>query len=682
MKILRVSHIVSGIVTCLVLSTTNTAFAQRVNIDSVVQLVANAKDDDQKLAYTVNLYSTSINNDPEYTIEIGLKLLKQAQQDGNVLEKSTAYSFLGHGYRLAGNHVKGLQYHHEAIRLAEENGNPSLLCIANNQLAHIYKDRSEFEKAIRIYKLSAEDGAKGRIEKVKYWPLVNLGAVYLLKNQPDSAVIFTKPVYEKFKDSGDQNIKSLSFITLGGAYSKLNQPDLSTYYFQKALSEHSTQNSKRYLNMVYVGLAEHYQLLNKPDSVEFYARNAIDAVTNTPFFYLSSAPANMLSSLYDPANCDSTLKYARMYKSANDSLYNTRANQQIQMMTFDEDIRQYQLNEEKEKFVSRVKQYVTLAGLITAIIVAMILFRNNKLRKKANNHLSATLRDLKSTQAQLIQSEKMASLGELTAGIAHEIQNPLNFVNNFSEISSELIEEAEEAIGRGFSAGQPGQEAGKKSPLVAELLQDIKQNLVKINHHGKRADAIVKGMLQHSQSRSGTKEPTDINALVDEYLRLAYISYQSKYPDFEAKMETSFDASAGEINIIPQDIGKALLNLYSNAFYACNHRDVNPGDAMHDASRINTSVTTINTTMIENIISVSTKRMADKIEITVTDNGGGIDPKIIDKIFQPFFTTKPTGQGTGLGLSLAYDIIKAYGGKIEVESKQGEGTVFTLVLPV
>jgi two-component system NtrC family sensor kinase len=651
MKNLQALHKIYVVVACLIPLNVNIVFSQTVDIDSTITLIATAKDDNQKLAFTISLYNSLINNDPEYTIEIGLKILKQAQQDGNVLEKSTAFSFLGHGYRLAGNHVKALQYHYEAIRLAEENGNPSLLCITNNQLGHIYKDRGEFEKAIRIYKLSADYGAKGRIEKAKFWPLMNLGAVYLLKNQPDSAVFYTMPVYKQFKDSGDENMKFLPFITLAGAYSKLNQPELSTYFFQKALFEKSTQNSKRYLNMVYIGLAGHHQLLKKPDSVEYYARQAINVVNNTPFFYLSSIPANMLAALYDTKSCDSTLKYARIYKSANDSLYNTRANQQIQMMTYDEDIRQYQLNEQKEKFESRVKLYATLTGLIATMIIAVILFRNNKQRKKANNELSKTLSDLRSTQAQLIQSEKMASLGELTAGIAHEIQNPLNFVNNFSEVSEEMIVEAEGSR----------REAAENSPVVTELLTDIKQNLAKINHHGKRADAIVKGMLQHSRSTTGNRELTDVNDLVDEYTKLAFHAFKGKDNLFDVKLQTDFDAAVGAIELAPQEMGRVLLNILNNAFYAVNERRKK------------------DQTFSPEVI-VQTKKVARGIEISVKDNGGGIPEKILDKIFQPFFTTKPTGQGTGLGLSLAYDIIKANGGEIKVKTEEGVGTEFSIIL--
>jgi ligand-binding sensor domain-containing protein/signal transduction histidine kinase len=264
--------------------------------------------------------------------------------------------------------------------------------------------------------------------------------------------------------------------------------------------------------------------------------------------------------------------------------------------------------------------------------------------------------ELKPTQSQLIQSETMASLGELTAGIAHEIQNPLNFVNNFSEVNAELIAEMKQEIDKG------------NMEEVKTIANDIEENEQKIIHHGKRADAIVKGMLQHSRSDSGVKEPTDINALADEYLRLAYHGLRAKNKTFNATLRTDFDESTGKINIVPQDMGRVLLNLYNNAFYAVTERKKQQGEGY------------------EPTVSVSTKSINDKsdsyrIEIRVKDNGNGIPQKVVDKIFQPFFTTKPTGQGTGLGLSLSYDIIKAHGGEIRVETKEREGSEFVIVLP-
>ncbi len=271
--------------------------------------------------------------------------------------------------------------------------------------------------------------------------------------------------------------------------------------------------------------------------------------------------------------------------------------------------------------------------------------------KEEKKRAEDALTELQVTQKQLIQSEKMASLGELTAGIAHEIQNPLNFVNNFSEVSKELLDEMKQALEKGDAVE------------AKEIMNDVIQNLEKINHHGKRADGIVKGMLLHSRSSSGVKEPTDINALCDEYLRLSYHGLRAKDKSFNATINTDFDESIGSINIIPQDIGRVVLNLLTNAFYACTE---------FSDSGTNKAPT----------VWVSTRKEGDKILVSVQDNGPGIPPKILDKIFQPFFTTKPTGQGTGLGLSLSYDIVtKGHGGELKVETKEGEGTTFIISFP-
>ncbi|MDP4286270.1 MAG: ATP-binding protein [Bacteroidota bacterium] len=269
-----------------------------------------------------------------------------------------------------------------------------------------------------------------------------------------------------------------------------------------------------------------------------------------------------------------------------------------------------------------------------------------------------TLDNLKATQKQLIQSEKMASLGELTAGIAHEIQNPLNFVNNFSEVNSEMIDELKNELATG------------NLQLANEIADDIKSNEQKINHHGKRADAIVKSMLEHSRTSTGVKEPTDINKLADEYLRLAYHGLRAKDKHFNVEIKTHFDENIGKINLVSQDIGRVLLNLFNNAFYACAERSRSTANQQKSGNPISYNPT----------VSVNTKKTDNHVIITVSDNGKGIPQNIIDKIFQPFFTTKPTGQGTGLGLSLSYDIIKAHDGEIKVDSKEGEGTTFIIEL--
>jgi signal transduction histidine kinase len=284
--------------------------------------------------------------------------------------------------------------------------------------------------------------------------------------------------------------------------------------------------------------------------------------------------------------------------------------------------------------------------LRTIALYAAIALENAESYKKLNQ----TIDSLRRTQSQLIQSEKMASLGELTAGIAHEIQNPLNFVNNFSEVNVELIEEVKEQLAYGDWQS------------VNETFEAIKQNAEKIRLHGKRADSIVKGMLQHSQTSTGVKEAIDINALTDEYLRLAYHGLRAKDKSFNAITETKFDNGIEKINVVPQDIGRVLLNLINNAYYTVNEKKKSKQNGY------------------EPTVSVTTVKDNGTVKIKVKDNGNGIPQKILDKIFQPFFTTKPTGQGTGLGLSLAYDIVKAHGGEIKVETKEHEGTEFTMVL--
>ncbi|PSL04348.1 sensor histidine kinase [Cecembia rubra] len=298
---------------------------------------------------------------------------------------------------------------------------------------------------------------------------------------------------------------------------------------------------------------------------------------------------------------------------------------------------------------------------------------------KQKEELEEALKELKATQSQLIHAEKMASLGELTAGIAHEIQNPLNFVNNFSEVSAELVDEILEARSERREARKEKQEARDKKQeardkkqevdpdeseeLEDEILEDLKKNLEKIKHHGKRADSIVKGMLQHSRSGTGEKEITDINELVNEFLKLSYHGLRAKDKSFNADFRLDLQPNLPKIAVMPQEISRVILNLINNAFYAVMEKAKLGADGYHP------------------LVTVSTRKNGDNIEIAVKDNGNGIPEHLKAKIFQPFFTTKPTGQGTGLGLSLSYDIVKAHGGNIMVSSQEGLGTEFTIELP-
>jgi signal transduction histidine kinase len=318
------------------------------------------------------------------------------------------------------------------------------------------------------------------------------------------------------------------------------------------------------------------------------------------------------------------------------------------------------LQKEQESRIQRLWIFSITGALLSALLLSIALYRNNQNKQKANaklkeqkEEIETTLEILKSTQSQLIQSEKMASLGELTAGIAHEIQNPLNFVNNFSEVNRELIEELKDAV------------ASNNQEEIQVILKDLAENEEKVKHHGIRAEGIVKSMLQHSRSSTGEKEPTDINALCDEYLRLAYHGMRAKDKSFEVEYKLDLDESLPKINVVPQDIGRVLLNLINNAFQAGSQK-------LEAGSK----------DFVPRVV-VSSKLSSEIVEISVQDNGPGIPDKVREKIFQPFFTTKPTGKGTGLGLSLSYDIItKGHGGELKMQSEVGKFTEFLVILPV
>lgn len=317
-------------------------------------------------------------------------------------------------------------------------------------------------------------------------------------------------------------------------------------------------------------------------------------------------------------------------------------------------------NNKERKLRIKQEEETRLAEEKKAELEQMVTDRTSELTTEKEK-LEMALSELEATQDQLIQSEKLASLGELTAGIAHEIQNPLNFVNNFAELSVELAIELKEEIDK-------VEIQGEAKEIIVELLNDLTQNQEKINHHGNRAASIVTGMLQHARTSNGKKEPTDLNALSDEFLRLAYHGLRAKDRSFNAIMKTNFDETIGDVAVIPQHIGRVMLNLITNAFYEVTEKK---------------QQTIKNGQNFEPTVSVITKRIEDMVLLIVKDNGRGIPSKALEKIFQPFFSTKPTGRGTGLGLSLAYDIVtKGHGGELKVETKEGEGTSFIVQLPV
>jgi two-component system NtrC family sensor kinase len=635
----------------------NSSTELKIMGDSILKVYELEKDLDQRLDKLLRFTNFSgLEADPLYCLEFAAKIYKISQKNNDRNAEATAWTYYGQGYRLMGNYTKALQCHYKSIAIATKVDNKSQIAFSYNQLGHIYKDREENDKAIQIYRMALFYSEEGGSKIVKYAPPMNLGAVYLNEGKLDSSIYYLNQSLEVLHPFNEnQNIFIPTILgNLGGAYSRMNKEKEAEKYFQRALYivTKPDYKSTRVKQGVFFSIADHFRRNQQLDSCLYYSKLAITTVENTVFSYLMVKPAKMLSEIYDGKNADSTVKYLKIYLKINEVINSTRVTQQLQVMAFEEEQRKMELEQTRKEAQARLKIYFLIAGLLLVSVFGLLMLRNNKQKQKINAKLQNTLANLQATQKQLVQSEKMASLGELTAGIAHEIQNPLNFVNNFAEVNVELIDELETEANKG------------NLEEVKLLAKDIKENETKINHHGKRADAIVKSMLQHSRKSSGQKELTDINALCDEYLRLSYHGLRAKDKSFNAEFDTQYDTTLAPINVVPQDIGRVILNLINNAFYAVNERQKKDKDSGYKPR-----------------VTLTTRQEGKQVVIEVADNGTGMPDQVKEKIFQPFFTTKPTGEGTGLGLSLSYDIVtKGHGGTMQVETKEGVGTRFNVQL--
>ena len=622
--------------------------------------LANAKEDSVKCRIFIDLASayrfSSFDSSRLYadscvTLSIKIK---------NDKLKAVALSIKGFTLLFSGRLPESLQCQYEALKISEQIKDTNTIALALNRIGNVYMELGDYNKANEYYFLSRD-----LYKTIQYYgryhnELSNIGNVYNLMKRPDSALVYLNQVYEvtlKTTNRFEYTRPELMF-RIGNAYTLKNDIPRAISSYRQGIVEANTDHDMRNLTMNNLLLAKLYIGNRQFDSSIKYAEAAYNVAENVKFLNGIQESSELIAQHFARiGKYDSAYKYQSIFSIVKDSITGKSRLKELQQTILYE-LEQKRANEtliiEKQ---NKQKQLALIGGLIIVLVVATYLYRNNKQKQKVNAELEKTLSNLKMTQNQLIQSEKMASLGELTAGIAHEIQNPLNFVNNFSEVNKELLVEMNDELTKG------------NIEEARSIAKDVTDNEEKINHHGKRADAIVKGMLQHSRSSNGIKEPTDINALCDEYLRLSYHGLRAKDKSFNTTIKTDFDESIDKINVIPQDIGRVILNLLTNAFYVVDEKKKNPQPpegGVYDPT-----------------VSISTKKMGDKVEIKVSDNGNGIPQKVLDKIFQPFFTTKPTGQGTGLGLSLSYDIVtKGHGGELKVETKEGEGSTFIIQLPL
>ena len=697
-------------------------------LEKVGDLFKKGNDEDRGYLVKYNILISLSASDKSKAIDYGRLNIDKIEKSKTPHAEFMAMAFLRelrNPYRSSNRLPEGLQFYTERLNIYKTNNDSAGISLCYWVFSGIYRNIGLLDQAIYNMKKSISYLDTSKIDPQQYFFDVakltgKFGSInntsfiadfYNMMGDYESAIKFSTAALNNafaFYNAGNKPIGFnllFSARTIALAKIKLHQLDSVEYYLN--IAQNAVSNPPLYQGLAYVlELRSLYKMetgkLQEADSLlrqcwQMINEKNLAVITNGwilgPDYYLalvrikqnSEADAielllkdiirikntrldvlrdyKLLAELYEKTG--DNLKAKETYQSFI-SLQDSVLADQAKYRTISFETEQ-QMNEkersiitlENENKISSLSRNFSIGIAVLLLLIVAGVYNRFRTKKKANLVLEKTLTDLKSTQAQLIQSEKMASLGELTAGIAHEIQNPLNFVNNFSEVSNELIDEMKDEIKKG-NYGE-----------ATAIADDVKQNLEKINHHGKRADAIVKGMLQHSQASTGKKEPTDINKLADEFLRLSYHGLLAKDKTFNAIMKTDFDDSIGNINIIPQDIGRVLLNLYNNAFYAVSEK-LKAQSSKQEAQHKNYDPTVI----------VSTKKFGDKIEIKVSDNGNGIPQKIVDKIFQPFFTTKPTGQGTGLGLSLSYDIVKAHGGEIKVETKEGEGSELIIQLPI
>ena len=634
-------------------------------IDSLNQLLAKTRNDTNRVKLLMQIENEYFFTRPDTARVIAEKALALSRALHYVKGVVTNLNELAEATRFLGNYPLALKLNFEALQMNREmkdiNGEARTMTFIGFDYIEFREYRLGLEYLLSANKLDKET----HNQLTETFSLTNIANAYDLLKMPDSALYYSKLAYKTYTGLTHGPLKSLILTRMGNAYVGLGKKDSALTYYQIALANSMKVNEKVNLSKIQRKIAEIFELTHQYDSSLRYARQSfLNGQLLIQRFELLETSELLTRLFYQGKNMDSAFYYQDVAKGMTDSLYGPQKFKELQLLMLQEQQRQQEIQQEQERYKNKTKMVGLWSAIGVFFIIAFLLYRNNRHKQNANallqfqkEKIQNTLSELKATQSQLIQSEKMASLGELTAGIAHEIQNPLNFVNNFSDVNTELIDELKSELATG------------NVPLANEIANDIKDNEEKINHHGKRADAIVKGMLQHSRSSTGQKEPTDINALTDEYLRLAYHGLRAKDKSFNATTKTEFDNSIDKINVVPQEIGRVILNLINNAFYAVGEKQKESLNGYEPTVIVSTKT-----------VKPPLGGLGAKVEIRVKDNGNGIPQKVLDKIFQPFFTTKPPGQGTGLGLSLSYDIVKAHGGELKVETKEGEGSTFVIEL--
>lgn len=571
----------------------------------------------------------------------------------------------------------------EGRRLAEQTRDRQTLMYLKVTLGSIYLQAEDYENALPALRAGLASAERLGDQSVVASALDQLGNMYRAQRKWLPAQRYFLRSAHLNRKLGDTQNETQDEINLAALFEEQGQHSQALSHGFRARTLAYLHHDDYSLPTAELALARTYLATQQPDSAIALAKNGLRRSQQRRSNENIRSASELLAQAY-AARGDSAraYRYHVLFVAYKDTLSGEETQKKTAALRYGYELdtkqtqialltktRQLQLQKSARQ---RLQLYELLAGLAGLLLLAGLLWRNVILKQRTNRQLNdhntqigaqrddlnRTLRELRATQAQLVQREKMASLGELTAGIAHEIQNPLNFVTNFSELGVELVAELKDELTRATLSG-----AGQ--PAVSQLLLDLAQNQSKIQEHGRRADRIVKSMLEHSRASGGQRQVTSLNALADESLRLAHHAWQTKHPDFLVDLTKDFDPALPAVLAVPQDLNRVLLNLLANAFYALTEKSRLAGPSFRPEVR------------------VCTGRTSQAVWLRVRDNGTGIPAAVIGKVFQPFFTTKPTGDGTGLGLSLSYDIItKGHGGTLTVESEAGEFTEVTLLLPL
>jgi signal transduction histidine kinase len=628
------------------------------------QIIISSSDDSSRMDAHLSFGRYYIDNNNDSSLFHAQKAYLLALKQKSVYYEAQCLDFMGAVLLRRGNTDQALDFLLRALKLFQTLKDSAYLIVTNRNIAGVYKSQSDVQRARQHYFIGLQIRPKAAYDSLFHsWVLMELGDLYLRMNMPDSALYYAHQAYEvSMKLPIHYSKKYLPFAlnTIGRIYQRTQDYGKAMEQYQLAVQTAVENQNLQAAGDNYMAIAFLYKETGRMDSAFLYAKRALGIAREVNNPLSVEIASGLLKNYYKERNqLDSAFVYAEIRGKAKDSLLSLEKIRQVQNLSFNEQIQQQKVVATQLEYKNKIRLYTLLSGVAVLALLAVVLYRGNRHKQKANAQLQRqkqitekAYEQLKATQAQLIQQEKMASLGELTAGIAHEIQNPLNFVNNFADISKELVEELKQEA-----------EQGKTTELKT-LADEVLSNLDKVVHHGKRADNIVRGMLQHSRSATGERELTDLNVLVEQYLQLAYHGYRAKDKGFSTDLSTHYDSTIDRVNLVPQEIGRVLLNLFNNAFYAvCVKKQQLNGT-------------------FEPVVSVSTRKEGNQVVITVRDNGTGMSPRVVDKVFQPFFTTKPTGEGTGLGLSLSYDIItKGHGGSLSVQSSEGEGSEFIVNFP-